>query len=541
MERHHPRAVCQEVRLHHLRHDDHQGTGGKSAVLDALCRRQQHGSAARRGGRIKTADDLSGKTVGVQLGSAAAGIIKGFEAKLKAAGKPGFADIKQYEHYPEAYQDLLNKRIDAVVNSRSTMLVVMRDAPGKFKMIPGITDVTAYFGMAFRKEDSALRDFVNTQLGRDEGRTARLAKLQKQWFGRHDGYAEHGAGPCCPDHGRFRLGRDLVCHPLYAAGRGRHAGNFRLRDGAGLAGRVGHGACSAHPTCGCPGRFIRAYVYFVRGTPALVQIFLVYFALPRIGFEFSPFWSGVVALAFNSAGFIAEIVRASLQSIDAGQTEAALSIGMTNRQSIQFILLPQSLLRMTPPLTNEVITLVKSSSLLSVISITELTRSAQLIIAERFVPFELYAALAVYYLVIISVLSGAPNTSTAAWHEVIVLLNIRNSRRSTAKFRSSTGSIFRFRRRDRHGIGPSGAGKSTLLRCINRIEAPSEGDVLARAQHGRRTRHGKFAPDKPPSTARKRRRIGMVFQRFNLFAHLTRSTTWLLAPTGPRLEASRRA
>jgi His/Glu/Gln/Arg/opine family amino acid ABC transporter permease subunit len=150
---------------------------------------------------------------------------------------------------------------------------------------------------------------------------------------------------------------------------------------------------------------IRAYVYFVRGTPALVQIFLVYFALPRIGFELSSFWSGVVALAFNSAGFIAEIMRAGLQSIDAGQTEAALSIGMTERQSIQFILLPQSLRRVTPPLTNELITLVKSSSLLSVISITELTRSAQLIIAEKFVPFELYAALAVYYLVIISILS----------------------------------------------------------------------------------------------------------------------------------------
>ena len=152
---------------------------------------------------------------------------------------------------------------------------------------------------------------------------------------------------------------------------------------------------------------VRAYVYFVRGTPALVQIFLVYFALPRVGFELSSFWSGVVALAFNSAGFIAEIVRAGLQSIDVGQTEAALSIGMTTRQSIVHILLPQSLRRITPPMTNEVITLIKNSSLLSVISITELTRSAQLIIAERFVPFELYAALAVYYLIMISILSRA--------------------------------------------------------------------------------------------------------------------------------------
>ena len=131
---------------------------------------------------IKTADDLSGKIVGVQLGSAAAGIIKTFEAKLKAAGKPGYADVKQYEHYPEAYQDLLNKRIDAVVNSKSTMLVVMRDAPGKFKMIAGVSDITAYFGMAFRKEDVAFQIFVNDQLARMK-KDGTLAKLQEKWFG----------------------------------------------------------------------------------------------------------------------------------------------------------------------------------------------------------------------------------------------------------------------------------------------------------------------------------------------------------------------
>jgi polar amino acid transport system permease protein len=150
---------------------------------------------------------------------------------------------------------------------------------------------------------------------------------------------------------------------------------------------------------------VRAYVYFVRGTPALVQVFLVYFAMPQFGLELSAFWSGVVALSFNAGGFIAEIVRSGLQSIDAGQTEAAMSIGMTNRQAILFILLPQSLRRITPPLTNEVITLVKSSSLLSVISISELTRSAQAIIAAKFTPFELYAELAVFYLVIISILA----------------------------------------------------------------------------------------------------------------------------------------
>ncbi|WP_428535465.1 transporter substrate-binding domain-containing protein [Rhodopila sp.] len=132
--------------------------------------------------RIKTADDLSGKIIGVQLGSAAAGIIKVFETKLKATGKPGYADVKQYEHYPEAYQDLLNKRTDAVVNSRSTMMVVMRDAPNKFKMISGISDITAYFGMAFRKDDTALRDFVNIQLAAMK-QDGTLGKLQEKWFG----------------------------------------------------------------------------------------------------------------------------------------------------------------------------------------------------------------------------------------------------------------------------------------------------------------------------------------------------------------------
>lgn len=150
---------------------------------------------------------------------------------------------------------------------------------------------------------------------------------------------------------------------------------------------------------------IRAYVYFVRGTPALVQVFLIYFALPGAGIYISSFWGGVIALSFNAGGFIAEIVRAGIGSIDRGQTEASMAIGMTHRQGLLYVLLPQSLRRITPPLTNELITLVKNSSLLSAISVTELTRSAQVIIAAKFTPFELYAALAVFYLIMISVLA----------------------------------------------------------------------------------------------------------------------------------------
>ena len=158
-------------------------------------------------------------------------------------------------------------------------------------------------------------------------------------------------------------------------------------------------------------RWLRAiawgYVQFIRGTPLLVQIFLIYFGLPALGLNVPAYWSGVIALGLNSAGFQAEIVRAGIESIDRGQTEAARSIGMSGFQTLLFILVPQTIRRVIPPLTNELITLTKSSSLLSAIAVLELTHAGQAIIARTFAPFEIYAAVAVFYLVLIAVLSRA--------------------------------------------------------------------------------------------------------------------------------------
>ena len=148
-----------------------------------------------------------------------------------------------------------------------------------------------------------------------------------------------------------------------------------------------------------------AYVQFIRGTPLLVQIFLIYFGLPALGINIPAYWSGVIALGLNSAGFQAEIVRAGIESIDRGQTEAARSIGMSGVQTLLFILVPQTIRRVIPPLTNELITLTKSSSLLSAIAVLELTHAGQAIIARTFAPFEIYAAVAVLYLLLIAILS----------------------------------------------------------------------------------------------------------------------------------------
>lgn len=150
---------------------------------------------------------------------------------------------------------------------------------------------------------------------------------------------------------------------------------------------------------------VLAYVDFVRGTPLLVQIFLVYFALPVIGINFNEYWAGVIALSLNAGGFICEIVRASMQSIDRGQTEAAESIGMRHRQIVLYVLFPQAWRRILPPLTNELISLIKGSALLSAISVYELTHAGQEIIATYFSPFEIFLLIALYYYALISALA----------------------------------------------------------------------------------------------------------------------------------------
>jgi His/Glu/Gln/Arg/opine family amino acid ABC transporter permease subunit len=150
---------------------------------------------------------------------------------------------------------------------------------------------------------------------------------------------------------------------------------------------------------------IAAYVDFVRGTPLLIQVFLVFFALPVVGIRFDEIWAGIIALAFNTSAYIAETVRGGVGSVERGQTEAAKSIGMFRWQILTYILLPQALRPMVPPLTNELISMTKNTSLLSVISVYELTRAGQAIISVHFVPFEIYLLLALYYYALIKVLS----------------------------------------------------------------------------------------------------------------------------------------
>ena len=139
-----------------------------------------------------------------------------------------------------------------------------------------------------------------------------------------------------------------------------------------------------------------AYIDFLRGTPLLVQIFLIYFALPVVsGQRVDPFFAAITACSINSGAYVAEIFRSGIQSIDKGQMEAGRSLGMTWLQTMWHIILPQAVKLVIPQIGNEFIALLKDSSLVSVIGFEELTRSGQLIIARTYGSLEIWPCVAI--------------------------------------------------------------------------------------------------------------------------------------------------
>lgn len=146
------------------------------------------------------------------------------------------------------------------------------------------------------------------------------------------------------------------------------------------------------------------YVECIRGTPLLVQIFLAYFFLGTV-FDLSRNVCGIGALALFAGAYVAEIVRAGIQAIPKGQAEAARSLGMNSFQTMVEVILPQALKKILPPLSGQFISLIKDSSLVSVIAITDLTKSGREIITSTFATFEVWLVVAAMYLLVTSILS----------------------------------------------------------------------------------------------------------------------------------------
>jgi His/Glu/Gln/Arg/opine family amino acid ABC transporter permease subunit len=150
-----------------------------------------------------------------------------------------------------------------------------------------------------------------------------------------------------------------------------------------------------------------AYIELMRNTPLLLQIYLIYFGLPLLGFFPSEFVCGVVGIALQHAAFLVEILRGGIESISQRQWEAARAIGMRRLAAVRYVILPQTFLRVLGPLGNQLIILVKDTSLVSAIGVMELTMVGKVSIERSAVSIEIFVAIAVFYLVLTSVLGGA--------------------------------------------------------------------------------------------------------------------------------------
>ncbi len=167
-----------------------------------------------------------------------------------------------------------------------------------------------------------------------------------------------------------------------------------------------------------PLRYIgAAYVSFFRGTPALIQLFLLYFGGPQVGIQLGPFAAGVIGLGLNIAAYMAESIRGGIQSVDRGQNEAARTLGFSSAQSMRWIIVPQAAKLMIRPLGVNSVALVKGTALVSTISVVELTYTAQRFIGTTYRPFEIFAVTAVLYMIMVYGLTLVINVLDRAYAE----------------------------------------------------------------------------------------------------------------------------
>ena len=144
-------------------------------------------------------------------------------------------------------------------------------------------------------------------------------------------------------------------------------------------------------------QFAALYVSCMRGTPLLVQLFVIYFGLPSIGIQFDPISAGILGLSLNVGAYLSETIRGAINGVEHGQKNAALSLGLTQAQTLRYVIGPQALRLAVPSLSNSLISLIKDTSLVSVIAVGELMLATKEVIATTFQPFPLYLAAAAIY------------------------------------------------------------------------------------------------------------------------------------------------
>ncbi|PYS45913.1 MAG: ABC transporter substrate-binding protein [Acidobacteria bacterium] len=353
---------------------------------------------------INAPDDLKGKTVGVQINTT---------AQYDLEKREGVT-VAKYNTIDLALLDLQNNRIDAVVGDAPVLKYMIFKSFRELKTV-GHRFTDEKFGIAFAQGSEDLVREVNTALKKIK-ETGEYDQIHEKWFGEAaERAAEQEASKTKPKTVDFNLARRLL--PLFLSGILLTAQLALISLALGLPiglllalMRVQSSRLIAAPAA--------LYVEVVRGTPLLVQILFIYFVLPYFHIYIPAKTSGVIALTLNCAAYISEIFRAGILSIDVGQMEAARSLGMSYSQAMRRIILPQTFRRVVPPLTNEGIALLKDSSLVSVIGLTELARTGQELASRYAAPLTIWPMVAIFYLLLTFPLTRVAEYLERRWKTV---------------------------------------------------------------------------------------------------------------------------
>jgi len=338
------------------------------------------------------------------------------------------------------------------------------------------------------------------------------------------------------------------------------------------------------------------YIWFVRGTPQLLQLVFIYDALPPLGITLDTFTTAVLGFALNEAAFSGEIIRGGILSVNRSQGIAATAFGMSPFLTLRRIILPQAMKAILPGMSNDVISMIKGTSIASVIFVNELTFRSQQIVGQNFKFFTVFAAAGIIYLAMTSAVAvgqallerrfnleidrgagrgsgfgslfgfslfnaAAPSKATESasapapeirppiepvpldWIRKLAagaaggvaterFVAIRNVHKAYGPREVLRGINLDVEKGQVVVImGPSGSGKSTLLRLVNHLESLDWGEIRVDGKHvGYRMRNKILRPIRDLAKARAEARIGMVFQHFNLFDHLTALENVMEAP-----------
>lgn len=315
------------------------------------------------------------------------------------------AKVEAVEGFTQAVTLVKQGRVDATVNDNLAVLEYVKTTRDDDIKIAAETGDPSEQVFALRPDDGALRDAINTAL--DELRAdGTLATISQRYFDTDVSTGKETASKP-EDQAEVQTTWELVRASIGPMLLATIKATIPLTAisfviGLAIALVVALMRLSTIPVVSQLARF---YISIIRGTPLLVQLFLIFYGLPGLGLTFNSFTAAIIAFSLNVGGYAAEVIRSAILSVPKGQWEAAMTIGMGYATTLRRVILPQAARTAVPPLSNTLISLVKDTSLASVVLVTELLRVAQIAAAPTFQFFALYGVAALIYWVICLVLS----------------------------------------------------------------------------------------------------------------------------------------